>query len=249
MTAQRSKKKHSDTTQGQEKMFAYLVSLSSNTDFVDRVKEIRQWFLLPEEGFKKQLKNIDEFVQSLPPYTNDRNEQIVFDKAIYDLADQFGVTLVWLNAIRDYIFYNYFSYAKTSPLVDMVDILGVLNDAERDGSDREALLGRILDNIADSFPLALLVSPYATGRDIIDFVKKEYKTQIEPAQSAYKLTGINIGKVRKRSPGVQERDMFICKHKHLGTRKIVCLVADEYGEVLDYTYINKIIKEKCKREK
>ena len=131
----------------------------------------------------------------------------------------------------------------------MINMLGVLNDAERDGSDREALLGRILDNIADSFPLALLISPYATGRDIIDFVKKKYKTQIEPAQSAYKWTGINIGKVRKRNLSVQERDLFICKHKHLPTKRIVSLVADEYGEVLDYTYVNKIITEKCNRRK
>jgi len=249
----RSKKKPTskrESVKAQTKMYAYICSLAGNQDFLNAVLVIRTRYSLPEKGFENDIEDVLAFVEGLPLSTDEEGNPTDFQKDIYTLATQNHITLAWLEAVQDYVLYDDFFFTKISPLVQMVDVLEVINDADTDKKeDGRTLVRRAFENLSDSFPLAIFVSPYATGRDIIDYVKKEYKKTIEPAQIEHRDSKSKIGKVRHRSVTVSERDLFICKHKDLPAQKIVSLVSKKYGVLLDYSYVNRIIAKKCKRKK
>ncbi|MCW9054638.1 MAG: hypothetical protein OQJ98_01485 [Candidatus Pacebacteria bacterium] len=237
--------------QAQEKMYLYLTSLASDQSFLARVTEIRERYGIPEGGFESDLKDEFEFINSLP-----KGNEADFQKEIYDLAESFNASLAWLTNIRDYVLYNDFFFTKVSPLVEMVDVLGLTDEIvemdvdlyEEYEVDENAVVRRVLNNLTNSYPLAIFVSPYATGRDIIDFIKKN-KTSIETLQNKHCDSDVRIGKVRKRKANVQERDLFICNNKHLSAKVLMSKVNEKFGTQLDYDYINKIIAKKCPRGK
>lgn len=239
-----------ESVKAQKKMYAYICSLAGNPDFLNAVSVIRTRYSLPEKGFESDIEDVLDFVEGLSPSVDEEGNPTDFRKDIYALATQYHVSLAWLEAIQDYVLYDDFFFTKISSLVQIVDLLEVINDADTDEEeDSVVLIRRAFENLSNSFPLAIFVSPYATGRDIIDYVKKEYKKTIEPAQIKHRDSKVKIGKVRHRSGTVQERDLFICKHKDLPAQKIVSLVSKKYGVLLDYSYINRIIATKCKRKK
>ena len=242
--------------QAQEKMYLYLTSLASDQAFLARVAEIRERHGIPESGFENDLKDEFEFMNSLPKTRESKGNETDFQKDVYDLGESFNASVGWLTNIRDYVFYNDFFYTKVSPLVEMVDVLGLTDEIaemdvdlyEEDEADENAVVRRVLNNLTNSYPLAIFISPYATGRDIIDFIKKN-KTSIETLQNKHRDSGVRIGKVRKRKANVQERDLFICNNKHLSAKALMSKVNEKFGTQLDYDYVNKIIAKKCPRGK
>jgi len=105
----------------------------------------------------------------------------------------------------------------------------------------------MIENIGESYPIAIFITPYATQRDILDYVKKQYTTHIKPVQDKYTEKGVEIGKKRGENYHTSERDSFICKNNHLPSSKIASMVREKYGDMLEYSHINKIIKRKCPR--
>lgn len=233
-------RKNENNTNAKAKMYVYLCSLADSQDFLDRVLDIRKKFSIPSNGFNKDIDDEFNFVNKLPAYIDESKEELDFQKAVYDLASQFGITVAWLESIQGYVFYGDFFSTKIPPLVQVLDIPDILEEDYALNS---------FANIADSLPVGIFVSPYATGRDIVDYIKKQYKVEIEPLQIKYREDGVKIGKVRKKNSKVQDRDDFICEHKELPTSELVSRVSVKYGVVLDYTHINKIIAKKCKRGK
>lgn len=232
--------KKKNTTNAQVKMYAYLCSLAGKPDFLESVIDIRKKFSLPNNGFNNDLDDEFAFVNKLPVCVDESGEEMDFQKAVYNLASQFDITFAWLDTIQGYVLYGDFFFTKILPLVQILDIPDILDDDSASNS---------FANIADSLPVGIFVSPYASGLDIIDYVKKQYKIEIKPLQSKYAVDGAKIGKVRKKNSKVQDRDDFICKHKDLPTNELASRVSAEYGMILEYTYINKIIARKCKRGK
>lgn len=254
MTIKINKSKQSPP-QSQWKMFNYISSLKEDSDFNDRVKDIRKKFSLPDDGFDKDLDDELAFISKLPAYINEREEEIDFQKEVSALTRQFDLTLPWLEVIRGYVLYDDLFFSKVLPYIQIINMSEVLIEQEKhnsevtldEGGDEIAI--NFMENITDGFPIAIFLSPYATGKDIIDYVKKRYKTEIEPTQLKYRGNEVKIGKVRKRNQRIQERDAFICKHKNLPVIELVKRVHKQFGDILDYTYINKIIAKKCKKGK
>lgn len=255
--AKRKKEIKSSPTQAQWKMYNYLCSLNGNENFNNKIKEIRRVFSLPENGFDKDLKDEFTFINKLPAYIDEQGEKVDFQKEVYDLATGFDLTIPWLGAITSYILYDDFFFSKILPYIQTIDISEVLTEQEKANSepmldedeDGDEIVVNLIENITEGFPVGIFISPYATGKDIVDYVKKQYKKEIEPAQLKHREKGIKIGKIRGRNQTIQERDLFICKHKKLPKSELVTRVREEYGDILDYTYINKIIKKKCKKGK
>ena len=98
------------------------------------------------------------------------------------------------------------------------------------------------------FPVRVDISPYASKRDILDFIRKNYD-RIKEIQDKHKIKVIKIGKIRSRKPHIQKRNDFIYKHRHLPRREIMRLVSKKFNEVLDYGHIGKIISLEKKRRK
>ncbi len=252
---QRSKKKHSDTTQGQEKMFAYVRSLVNDVDFRNEVATIRKRYSLPPEGIQENIKDELAFIEKLLPHIDERGEEWSFQKEVFDLTSQFSLSLPWLGAGTGYVLYDDFFFARVSSLVEAIDLSEVLVEQEKyddnpvlDENGEEVPID-MMRNIVEGFPISLLISPYATGRDIVDYVKKRYKDDIEPMQLKHREAVSRIGSVRKRNKKTQERDEFIFSNRNLRRKQIAQLISDKYGVNLDYTYISKIIAKKRKRGK
>lgn len=100
------------------------------------------------------------------------------------------------------------------------------------------------------FPLAIRISPYATQRDILDFVKKK-APMIKHEQERYIKTnkGVRIGHVKKKKERIQLRNELIYQNRNLPRKEIMRKVSDEFNEILDYGHIGKIISLMEKKRK
>jgi hypothetical protein len=103
----------------------------------------------------------------------------------------------------------------------------------------------------DVFPVTLGISPFASQRDLISYIKSFYSSQIRPIQEQAKQSLKDSPvKTRRKKSSVRERNEFIYQHRLLPRKTIVSLVATGFGEYLDYGNVGKIISlEKARREK
>lgn len=96
-------------------------------------------------------------------------------------------------------------------------------------------------------PFAILISPYANEREIVDYVKKTYNLAIKPVLDKYKNPKVKLGILRKRNATKKARNKFIYENRNLSTKELAHLVAEKFEDILEYTHINKIIKEEKKK--
>ena len=98
------------------------------------------------------------------------------------------------------------------------------------------------------YPIGIRISPYASKRDIVDFINTIFPL-IKGMQESYKKAGIKIGKVKKKKKSIQERNVFIYENRKLSINETKRLVEEKFGESLDYEYIGKIRSYEAKRRK
>jgi hypothetical protein len=87
----------------------------------------------------------------------------------------------------------------------------------------------------DCYPIAINISPYATKRDILDYVERAYKSEIQSRQKRHQIAGSpqkNIHPRMRRPLNSsladirQERADFIYRHRHLS---LSALASELYG--------------------
>jgi hypothetical protein len=102
------------------------------------------------------------------------------------------------------------------------------------------------EEVIDKYPIAILIHPYMTERDIIDLVKKTYKSDIEPLQKKYRKENITLGKSRKKSRKIAERNKLIYDNRNKPISEINTIINTKYGKLLEHSQIRKIIKDQEK---
>ena len=99
------------------------------------------------------------------------------------------------------------------------------------------------------YPVAIRIHTDASQRDIIAFIKANWKI-IEQYQKRYfnpkRKTSLKNSKTHVPK---KERDAFIYEHRHLSHKRIMTLVREQFGEPLDVGLIGKIISLEEKRRK
>lgn len=238
-----------DSTSAQDKAWKYLKGLSEDPSFLQKIRRIRKKYNLPSDGIQEVLQTKSEAtgkeVINLPEHLSGTD----FEKTIDLFTKELGLSWTWSDVIQYYVTYNrWLNIWSYGGLVQVEDLNEYINGPFRYEGDEEGYL-EYVKSILEEHPIAITVSPYATLRDMLDFLKKTYKTHIEPLQNKYKNADIKLGKMRKRNTSVLERNQFIYKNKHIGSKKLMGLVSDKFGEVLDYTYIDKIISDEKKKRK
>jgi hypothetical protein len=233
-----------DSTNAQGKVWKYLKGLCEDPDFLQKIRRVRKKYNLPPNGITEVVQ-VKPKVIKLPEHLSGSNFQNEIDKFTKEL----GLSSYWSEAIQYHVAYNqWFDFWSFGGLVQVDDLNTYINGPFRYDGDEEGDLDYV-KMILEEHPIAITISPYASLRDILDFLKKTYKTDIEPLQNKYKKTEIKLGKMRKRNASVYARNQFIYENKHLASKKLMALVSDEFGEVLDYTYISKIISDEEKKRK
>ena len=234
----------SKSTSGHKKMIQYFNEVIKSEYFRNKLREIRKKYQIPITGFtenihypiypkewifRKDIKTIEEI-----------------EKEIKDICQKFHLHYIdWREPIDEMIFYN--KYSMEFAGYNCFNLCAV-RDLTKNNNEKFSKESEESDDMA--YPIAIRVSPYASLRDILDFVK-QHSILIQGFQNKYKDKEARIGKERRKKTIIQERNEFIYQHKDLTRRKIMSLITDKFGSknTIDYGYIGKIISLEKKRRK
>jgi len=167
---------------------------------------------------------------------------------IYSMCRDYGLYYLWALQIESIVFYN----EPLSPSIDDAYDICHLADLRME-ADQPSIRTDILDFDNLLFPLAIRISPFASQRDILDYVRKN-APMIKREQERYlnESGKIRIGKVKKRKEKIRGRNDFIYENRHLPHREIMQLVMEKFGDssdTPDQGHIGKIISLEKKRRK
>lgn len=207
-------------TSGHKKLMNYVQALFEDPKFIEEVNKLRK---------KVGIVNGNEFI----PLTEAGAKRITaYHKGIDDLLLKYKLNYMWSDMIS--MFVNDFTKngASWGTICELQDVQDLKEDPLMDSNIK-------LDD--NAFPLALRISPYASQRDLIDYIKIMYKDTIKPMQDKYLDKEVKIGKFRSKKEHIKKRNAFIIKNQHLPAKEIASLVGKEFGEFLDYALISKII--------
>ncbi len=254
------------STQGFRKLWNYFLDIVKSNYFQNKIINIRKRYKIPEKGFNTEKtyyavkdglmeKDYKKNAIKINEYDIWQGEDIkrteMAEKVIANETDKickkYGLHyLDWGEVIEQYVYFN--KLPKDNPQFphsNSYNLCAITDLAELAEEPFGKQLTRA-DN--DIFPIAIRLSPYATERDIIDYVKK-MSPQIKKYQKQYIKPDIKIGKIKKKKPAIQERNDFIYNNKKLSLNETKELVEKKFGESLDYEYIGKIRSEETKRRK
>lgn len=236
-------------TSAYKKILNYIESLIGSAKFETDIKNLRKKYNLPPCGLGKVLyvKIRGKRYVSTPPEL----EKNSFRDDILSLTEKYGLDFMWADIIEHYTIYNSTNISTMGTTFETIDLRYYLSGPEEmeyegekwtDNSRKE-----YLDDLVKTHPIAILLRPYTSQRDIVEYVKKLYKTSIKPLLEENKNNSIKLGKVRKKNLKVKFRNKYIYKNRNLPINELVSLVASHFGDTLEYTYINKIIKDEGKK--
>lgn len=201
------------------------------------INRIRKRYGIPEDGFKneEEYKKWEEETPKGVFLNIGKEMDWLFEKInIFNFEGQL--------LLREYFYFNSFE----SPDLHCVNLC-LLSDVYTEKI--EPYGKETVEGDDKMFPIYIRISPYASQRDIIDFVKKVYNIGIKPIQDSYKEQNVLLGKIKSRNPFIKERNEFIYKNRNLPRRKIKELVEKKFKIGLDYEYIGKIISDENKTRK
>lgn len=246
-------------TQGRDKIWNY---------FLDLIKT---------EKFQKEIENFRiEIKQNKEINYIKLNERIRLTAIIYGLdCDD------WEETLTNYIYTNKLEIPESIDMCKIItlpeleesfvdeekedfDIMESLseNDKEKYLKNKKEILKyksplehlNIKMNLLNNYPIAILINPKASLRDIQDFITKNYDLRVTNLKKAFKnsiLRKNNLGNVKKKNNFIQERNEFIYQNKHLPSKVIMRMLYEKYGNnfEIDQGYIGKIISMEEKKRK
>lgn len=233
-----------ENSSGHKKVLAYINEIFKSDYFLDTVNKIRTDYGIPKNGFKSKTHRY------FPPKQwigcTDTVLAKDYRQEIHKLAQRYNLHFLDASdAFDNFIFYNAtdfpfsadaFNLCMTSDVV--AEKLDPFTKEVRDDDDR-------------LYPIALKISPYASLRDIIDYIKRVYKYEILFLQNKYKDENIKINKFKKKKTTISERNDFIYKNRSLPKKKLQKILAEKFGadNLIDHGYIAKIISLETKKRK
>ncbi len=230
-----------------KKVDSFIMDLARKPEFIKSVNSFRKEFGIPINGFKypKSSSQFEEMVYIRDEkYTNKifKLAKNYASPAYYDFLESyllFGNT----DAVSDYMDTQF-------DVIEIIDVKLALSNVEAGFESDVSFETYHLKTVSKINPVGIMIHPYMSQRDVIDAVKKLYKLQIEPLQKKYRNEKIKLGIVRRKSKRVEERNKFIYKNRFGRSKKeLISLVREKFGEVMDETYINKIIKDERDRQR
>lgn len=230
---------------GSKRVWSYFSDITRKEIFIEAVKDIRKKYDIPKNGFK--IRNNTYSIPDEWRYVNDERKNEKLKNDISFLCEKIHLNpSSFNNVLETYLFYNEFIYLDELPHLDYgLCSISTESDEKFFKEDNEKNNQIFLDE--KFFPILLKISPYASKREILEFINKNF-TEIKKLQKPYVNKDIRLGRIQKKKN--QERDDFIYNHKHLSLKKILKLISERFDEVLDEGHIGKIISiEKNRRKK
>lgn len=241
------------STQGYKKLWAYFNEILKKDDVQEIIDNLRDKFKIPQEGLPKCAEGKDYFTTPPETWTFYYNKEKAHDEIMNKLekiCKKYHLHyLDWYEILEHYLFYNEVSqtyHSNSYNLCLVQDLVFEKKEAElekQDGSYTGSF--ERCDDFA--FPVAIRISPYASQRDIIDYVKKMYPS-IREVQETYIDKNIKIGRIKRKNEEIQKRNDYIYENRSKPVKEIRKLLAGK-KIFLDDGHIAKIISlEKQKRK-
>ena len=231
-------------TSGYKKFRNYIREIFESEYFQDFVIKIRKKYQIPEKGFGPENGYV--FPPTIWILRDDRKKVDSFQEEINKVSRKYKIHFLdGLGIFENYIFYNDTDYP--------VDLGGyglfLTSDILQEKEDPFSKETQEDDDLL--YPIAVRISPHASLRDILDYVRSVYNYEIYPLQKKYKDKNIKLGKFKARKSAIQERNDFIYHNRNLHRKEIMRLVTDKFGSknTIDYGYIGKIISLEKKKRK
>lgn len=250
-------------SQGHEKVFNYLSAVVKTEKFQEQIKRMRSKYDIPPLGYEyKKIKHRDREMLPLPPEpwkkTAEETERIgkyfnEIEIEIQKLGAEYGFfDDAWPDPLEIYLFYNvveelgYDLMSYNLCLLRDVPFEKKMPVTEKDTVSRSFYEQRT--KAEDTlFPIAIRISPNASLRDLLDYIKRSFP-RIRHLQKSYINEAIKIGAIRSRKKSIQERNEFIWENRHL-PRKELMHKGRAFKDFPDYAAVAKIISLEKKRRK
>lgn len=233
-------------TKGFKKLWNYFQEIAETELYITTLNRLILECDIPPQGFDQRILSIaDDRRFILPPewrYYESEKKYVEVSEEIKKLCKRFHLHYMdWFEVIAKHLFYNLIEVPRYPNSYNLCLVSDLVETKQEPLEEFEES-----DDIA--FPVAIRVSPYASQRDIIDFVKKAH-TQIEAYQKKYRDEQAKIGRVKTKKPLVRQRDNFIYELRDLPRQQIMRLLNEKLGISLDYGHIGKIISLEAKKRK
>jgi hypothetical protein len=233
-------------TKGFGKLWQYLRAIVESDEFQKRILGLRERYRIPKEGFETPADRpwthpIEtwEFSGKHPEQRALMSEIRVITKNLcreYSLLPR-----DWAGVFEDYLFYNRLFLNLEPSARNLCFVADATTN--RDGVGHE-----IDDDDRRAFPVVLHINPYASERDVIDYVKKVFKPEIESVQNAHKKADVKIGKFRKRKESVRKRNALLYKNRHSSNKQAAKLAREQHPDApIKASSVGKTIEREKKR--
>lgn len=223
------------------------------------IKKMKNYFfeILKKESFQNDINKIrismieryKEIKKIKSEKEIERFKDILFEEFISKIdtiRKRYFLPFEWRSMLADIVYGTVDKY-YWERVVSQTNLLKV-SDLRSEKVLEKALAENNLD-ASDDFPIFIKISPYASQRDIIDFIKKNYRYTIKPIQKTYADSKCKIGKFKTKRTKIQKRNEFIFENCELPLKKIAKLLPLNGFEILDEGHISKIISLESKRRK
>jgi len=215
------------STQGHKKFINYVKALLKTEKLQYRIRQWRKKYKIPSKGLKP-YKQGDVYP---PPAIKDFYK---LEDEIFKFTEDSKMNSDYAFILTSYILYN-----KIHPEALIVGC----NVCEFRRLNQESPLTK---TEIDSFPMAILISPYATQNDITNFATKIWPL-IEQTSKTYPHEH-KIGKIKTRNETITLRNQLIYDNRYFPNKAVSEKVMKKFDPV-DQGNIGKIISIEKKRRK
>jgi len=211
-------------SKGAQKMWNYFLYITKKDYFVNTIRELKQKYKIPLNGFKKEDDSYSiPLSESVFKYKYHKElRQDLIDK----ICIKYGLHQAnYADVLLDFIYYN----DGLHPLYEM-NTCGLFRISDVIEEKKESFSDYFQQSDDISYPIAIRISPYASKRDLIDFIKNKVIWKlILFLQKKYKNKNIKIGKIKSRNKQIQERNEFIYNNRNKPLKEISKLLSEKGG--------------------
>lgn len=212
---------------GYKRLYNYFLDISKTKPFSDQIRRLRKKYDIPKDGFSKT--DHTGFVEWSDKHNQTYSKPLF--QEVYEICEKFFLPKEWWKAVMEAVFHNSedpndLGFGTTSGLC-------VIDDLGTESKD---------------YPVAIRINPYASERDILEFVKLTYQHEIKPKLKKYRNKASLVDKVKTKNPEIQGRNDFIYKNRHLPLKEIRSMLGKK-KIFLDDGHISKVISLERKKRK